>query len=231
MLIDGGEPEDADHIVTYLHTHGVEKLDAIVMTHPHTDHIGGLERVIKAYPVKTVYYAEIPDGLETVTPMHTRLMNAIERSEATLYEASKGVTFSLGLSQVEIYPLTVTSDNANDYSLITRVTFGKERLMFMGDAMETEQKALLDSGRDVSATVIKLSHHGGKVNTTRQLLRAVNPKAAILTCGVENGYQHPHDDTLSALREQGIVCYRSDVHGNMILRFDGDEGRFIETTR
>ncbi len=231
MMIDGGDPEDADHIVTYLHTHGVETLDAVVMTHPHADHIGGLERVIEAYRPDTVYYAAVPDGIKEHTPMHVRLTQAIDRVGATLYEASSGVTFEFGTATVEIYPLDVTSDNGNDHSLITRVTFGEERLLFMGDALETAQKALLNSGRDVTATVIKMSHHGGKVNTTRQLLKAVDPQAAILTCGAENSYDHPHGDTLSALEERGITCYRSDVCGDMVMMFDGEGGRFIKTTR
>ena len=231
MLIDGGEPDDADRIVTYLHTHGVKQLDAMIMTHPHADHIGGLERVVAAFHPKTVYYADIPDGIEPLTPMHTRLFKAIDRSKATLYEAGGGATFALGLAQVEIYPLEVTSDDANDYSLITRVTFGEERFLFMGDALEAAQTALLDSGRDITATVLKMSHHGGKVSTTRRLLKAVNPKAAILTCGAENHYNHPHADTLAALEERGVVSYRSDVYGHMILRFDGCGERFIETAR
>ena len=231
MMIDGGPAKKSDYIYSFLKDHGVERLDYVIATHPDADHIGGLERVINAYHPDTIYYAAVPDGIEERTPLHTRLMDAVERVGAAMYEASDGALFRLGSAQVEIYPLDVMSDNGNDYSLITRVSFGEERLLFMGDTLEAAHNALLDSGRDMTATVIKMSHHGGKVNTTRKLLRAVNPKAAILTCGTENPYHHPHADTLAALEAFGIPYYRTDVCGDMILRFDGRGERFIETTR
>ncbi len=231
MLIDGGEPDDADHIVSYLHTHGVEQLEAIIMSHPHADHIGSLERVVAAYETDTVYYAVVPEGLEEVTPMHTRLFNAIAVSNATLYEASDGVEFSLGKAQVQIYPLAVISEDANDYSLITRVSFGEETILFTGDATEKAQRALMNSGLDFTATILKMSHHGGKVDTTRAFLDAVHPKAALITCGVENAYNHPHKDTIAALEERGIPYYRSDCEGTTVITMDEQGGCFIKTAR
>ncbi len=231
MLIDGGEPDDADYIVSYLHTHGIEKLDAIILSHPHADHIGSAERVIKAYDTGTVYYGVIPDGIEAVTPLHTRLADAIAGSDAQLSEASDGTEFMLGGAKVEIYPLLTEADDANEYSLITRVSFGEEAILFTGDAKEQEQRALMNSGRDLSATILKMSHHGGKVDTTRAFLMAVAPKAALITCGEDNPYGHPHNDTVIALEERNIPYYRTDLHGTCVITIDEQGGCYIETTK
>lgn len=231
MLIDGGEPDDADRIVSYLHTHGVERLDAVIMSHPHADHMGSLQRVLEAYDTDVVYYAAVPEGIEAETLLHTRLYETIADEKIALCEASGGLEFMLGRAQVEIYPVTVISEDANDYSLFAGVTFDEERVLFTGDATEKAQRALMNSGLDITATVLKVSHHGGKVNTTRAFLDAVKPRAALIPCGTENAYGHPHKDTLAALKEKGIAYYRSDVGGHTVLTLRESGEHFIETAR
>lgn len=231
MLIDGGDPDDADHIVSYLHLNGVERLDAIIISHPHADHIGSLERVIEAYETDAIYYASVPEALEEETLLHTRLAETITRQTVTLQETSNGAIFWLGRAQVEIYPVTVTSDDANDYSLCVRVTFGDERVLFTGDATEKAQRALMNSGMDISADILKVSHHGGRLATTRTFLEAVDPRVALIPCGIENTYGHPHEDTIAALKERDISCYRSDVCGHTVITLSEQGECFIETAR
>ena len=217
--------------MSYLNSHGVEELEAIIISHMHSDHIGSLTRVIEHYQTNTVYYAAVPEGVEEMTLLHRRLYDMIEKRGVTLCEASNGEIFSLGRAQVEIYPLSVQSDDGNDYSLFARVSYGSEAILFTGDATEKGQRALIRSGLDIEASVIKLSHHGAKIDSTRELLDAVKPKRALLSCLAENIYGHPHDDTMLALKERGILCHRTDANGYIVMTITEEGEYFIETSR
>lgn len=231
MLIDGGEADDADKIVSYLHAQGVERLEAVVISHPHSDHIGGLERVFKAYDVKTLYFAQTPSELTETTLLHTRLEDAVRDNGAEICDATDGVACSFGKAIVELYPMTVTTGDANDYSLCARVTFGNERILFTGDAGESAQRALLNSGFDIQATIVKMGHHGGQIKTNERFLDAVEPQIALISCGIENTYKHPHQETIELLEKRGIACYRTDVGGDTVIELDGKGERFITTAR
>lgn len=226
MLIDAGEADDADKIVSYLHSHGVERLMYILETHPHADHIGGMQRVVEAYAVDSYLHITLPAWLDTSSVMRERLEEALTRRNVPRYDVSGGMTLMLGTAQVEIYPTAAEYENANDYSAVCRVTFGERRFLFMADAESDSMRALLDSGVDLSADVIKLGHHGGKAEATADFLEEVGAETALITCGVENDYGHPHEATLAVLEERGMTVRRSDVHGNIVITTNGTEDTF-----
>ncbi len=230
-LIDGGEADDADNIVTYLHTHGVERLDGIVISHPHIDHIGGLQRVIEAYEVNTVYYAAVPKELQELTPLHERLYDASVRRGTAWIDVGEGGTVSLGEATMEFYPVTVDVKDVNEYSLMVRVSFDESQVLFTGDAGSKAHRAVLDSGADIRADVIKMAHHGAYYATNEAFLKAVGAQAALISCGVENEYGHPDKRTLELLEKNETVSYRSDLCGDTVVTMDRQGIRFIEATR
>ena len=218
LVIDGGTAENGAKMVEYLqNTLHVSKVDFVIGTHPHADHIGGLPDVIRACKVKKLYSPV--DEFEAKT--FETMKRAADDKKLKITVPQAGQSFSLGRAKVEFLAPLGIYDNVNDLSLVIRITYGQTAFLFTGDAERPSEYDMTDSGEDLSATVLKVGHHGSNTSTSYVFLRQVMPAYAIISCGKDNAYGHPHEEVLSRLVDEGAAVYRTDECGTIVCRSNG----------
>lgn len=223
MLIDGGESGDGDTIIDYLQEQGVDKLDLVIATHPDTDHIGGLSDVLEVFPVEQVLMTFMDDEHTPTSKTYERLLTTLDEQNLTVIEAESGQQYTLGEATIDILGPLEQYDETNNMSVVSRITFGNHRFLLMGDAEQEAEEALIQSGVDLSADVLKTGHHGSRSSTGEDFLGVVSPTHAVISCGVDNRYGHPHPETLETLQNQGVQIWRTDTDSTIVMTSDGVE--------
>ncbi|MBQ9512071.1 MAG: MBL fold metallo-hydrolase [Lachnospiraceae bacterium] len=217
MLIDGGDNKQSSLIYSYLKQRSITHLDYIVATHPDADHIGGL--------LGALNYATVGVAFSPVTEHDTKTFRSflkyLTKQDVTITVPAAGDVFHLGSATVTVLGPTFISEDSNNNSIVLRIVYGNTSFLFTGDAEEAEEKAILNSKRTVSSTVLKVAHHGSNSSTKYQFLRAVSPQYAVISVGAKNTYGHPTENTLSRLRDAGAITYRTDLQGHIICTSDG----------
>ena len=222
MLIDAGERGDADTILDYLDTYGVERLDLVIATHPHADHIGSMADIIREIEVGEFLMAYMPEDSTPTTATYLDMLEVLVERDVTVTEVLPRQTYPLGTAMLEVLAPMTEDDDPNAMSIVTRLSFGDNRFLFMGDAERDVEEQMLDAGYVLSADVLKTGHHGSKTATHDAFLRRVAPDYAVLTCGQGNSYGHPHREVVDRLNAANIAAYRSDVHGHIVFTADGE---------
>lgn len=218
MLIDAGDTNKRSVITDYLDSQNIKKLDYVIATHPHIDHIGGLDTVLNSYEVENVI---LPDVLHT-TKAYENLLNTMKERNLSAIKAKVGSLYYLGSASFTI--LAPNSDNyedVNNYSIVIRLCYGDSVFLLTGDAEKLSEEEMLASGRDLSADVIKLAHHGSAYSSCEEFLEAVNPTYAVVSVADNNDYGHPHARTLNTIHRQNIKLYRTDKQGTIVFHTDG----------
>jgi competence protein ComEC len=215
VLVDAGR-HDRNDVLNHLRAAGVERLDILVGTHPHADHIGQFPQVLTAFPVDLVWMSGWQHS--TLTFEHT--LDAIIASDVTYDEPRAGHTVSCGDASITVIhpvePLTDIHDN-----LVLRVEYGVFSAMLTGDAEVKHEIEMLARGEAVAAQVLQLGHHGSRSSTSAGFLAAVAPQIAIYSAGRRNSFGHPHREVLERLEAQGIPTYGTDTFGTITIRTDG----------
>jgi beta-lactamase superfamily II metal-dependent hydrolase len=222
VLIDAGERGDGEKILGYLSNRGVSKLDLVIATHPHADHIGAMTEVIENIPISRFVMSFMPESATPTSSTYLDMLSALDAKKIPVDEATPGTQYSIGTARLTVLAPLAESEEANNVSVVTRLTFGDRSFLFMGDAETTVERDLLSSGRPLTADVIKVGHHGSDSSSSQAFLSAVKPSIVMIPCGAGNSYGHPHAAALLRMEKTGAKIYRADIHGDVCIVSDGD---------
>jgi len=221
VLIDAGENDKGDEVLAYLDALGIEKLDIAVGTHPHSDHIGGLDTVLKSVPAGEVWQPDMPESVIPTTKTYEDLLDAIDGCGAKDYIVGPGDTVEICGGRFEVLGPTAAYTDLNDLSLVTKFTFGEMSFLFTGDMEKPAEADLIASGADLKADVLKMGHHGSSTSTGAAFADAVDADYYVIQCGTDNDYGHPHREIREFLEEEGAPYWRTDVNGSITMTCDG----------
>ncbi len=210
-------------IFPYLKKHKIRKIDYLVMTHPHNDHIGGLIYLFKKEPIKNVYDC----GMPYTTQLYMNCLEIISEKNIKYqipYAPSK-LKWDPMLKVTVVHPPKgwQYSDNPNDNSLVIKIIYKKISFLFTGDVENEAEYAIVQSGYNISATILKVPHHGSDTSSSDTFIDAVNPEVAIISVGKDNKFGHPSPSTIARYKERGIKIYRTDYYGDITVITDGNK--------
>lgn len=219
LLIDSGTTDSRKKLIKYLKNNKIKKLDYVVATHPHEDHIGGMASIIKAFDIGEFYAPKATASSEAFVDM----VIALKNKNIKINVAKPSISLNLGPSTscVMLSPTSSTYENVNNYSSVIKVSYKSSNYLFMGDTEELAEQELIKNGYDLKSQVLKVGHHGSKTSTSKEFLDIVSPEISIISCGFYNTYNHPNKGTLGKLKKINSIVYRTDLDKNIVLISDG----------
>ncbi len=221
ILIDAGPNSEEDKLLLYIKSQNIDELEYAIFTHPHEDHIGGADMVLKKIKVNNVIISDVTH----TTATFLRMMEAIEESDSKLIIAAAGQKYTFGDASFDL--LAPVSDNytsLNDWSVVLRLDYGITSFLFTGDAeilSENEMMKRFDSS-EFKCDVYKAGHHGSTTSSSWDFLTLCNPAFAVISCGKGNDYGHPHSEILHLFSMMNIQVYRTDMDGTVVFISDGN---------
>jgi len=220
ILIDAGETDMGDRVAADLRKLGVTRIDLLVATHPHSDHIGGMVKVLSAFPVGQV----LDTGLPSSSPVYEQFLKTIDKKHIPYTLAEQGQTLDVDPALrilVLSPPKERFGDDPNQNSIVLRISYGTINFLFTGDLGGDAETALMRTGYALEAQILKVGHHGSEYSTSPAFLARVHPEVAVIEVGKDNPYGHPHEKTMKNLENAGITVYRTDRDGTVLVRTDG----------
>ena len=222
MLIDSGNSADGDNVVNAIKALGIEKLDVVIGTHVHEDHIGSMSDIIDNFEVGKFY---LPYNATSTTSFYKRLLKSLTTKNMGIEEAVIGEKFNIGNAECEIMTVNNSDpENINEESIVLEIRYGTQKYLFMGDAEVINEKSREWNDIDV----LKVGHHGSNTSTSSDFLKQVKPEISVISVGKDNSYGLPKKKILDRLNKQNSVIYRTDEDGTIQIVSDGNTSEVIK---
>ncbi|KKG08717.1 beta-lactamase [Methanosarcina sp. 2.H.A.1B.4] len=218
MLVDAGERNQGSGVSAYLHEHDISGIDYVVATHPHADHIGGMDEVLSSFQVEHF----IDSGFPHTSKTYENMLTTIDKKNIPFEVAEKGkeIEFDPAVDVEVLNPGPEYSDELNENSVVLKVSYGEVSFLLMGDAgLETEEN-LMNTGYDLDSDILKVGHHASRSGSGGAFISVVSPEISVIEVGAGNDYGHPHPEILERLQKVSRV-YRTDLDGSITVTTDG----------
>ena len=241
-LVDCGTRSTGKDAVAYLQEQGITKLDYVIGTHPHDDHMGGMYDVITNFEVGTVIIPDSSDGditanwylklmneLKTAEVLNQKNQESTEPEELLTYDihyAKVEEVFNLGDATMLVLAAETDVSNTNNYSIVLKVSFGQMDMIMTGDAETEIEEKILESGVNIDAEILKLGHHGSDTSNSEAFLDAISPEYGLISSGLGNKYEHPIKEIMQRMEERNIEVYRTDESGSVVITITTDDVSF-----
>ncbi|HWR39384.1 MAG TPA: ComEC/Rec2 family competence protein [Patescibacteria group bacterium] len=224
-LIDTGDVPARDKLVSLLKQQGISSIDQVIITHPHSDHLGGMAAVIDNFTVKKVY----DSGQPATTALYRNYLNQLQKKNIPFQVVRVGdpdINIGTGVQLKVFGPqktlMTGSESDLNNNSVVVRLSYGAFSVLLMGDAeKETEAVMLKNDADGLKSTLLKVGHHGSNSSTSLPFLTAVSPEAALICVGANNDYHHPHPSIVKRLEQKKVPVFRTDLNGTITITSDG----------
>ena len=213
-LIDAGLDSTSGDVAVALQQYGIKKLDVLLISHLHSDHSGGVPNLFDAFEVENLILPELSVNSEGMS--HAQFaINAVTNSGGEVFNAVQGMNFSIGKFEITVLASYGEMDDENNRSIVAVAEIEGRKFLFTGDAETKVENKLLKEGIDFKCDVLKVGHHGSSTSSNEKFINAVSPSYAVISCGKDNMYGHPHNEILALFESKGISVLRTDIAGDI----------------